>query len=464
MGKSSGFPQWNDELEKLSRGVGRAGAARKPQMVKWLFTAFVLTVGAAAGAAEPRGLHAALEGLARDGAFSGAVVIRDNAGVRFARGYGLADPFAGRPFTPDTPVDSGSLAKPVTAAAVLLLASEGRLDLDEPVRLYLPEFPHAPTTIRHLLAHSAGLPFENSPEGLAGKTNAALLAEVQARPPLFRPGSAFNYCNLCYTTLAMLIERVGGEHYLNFVHRRAQLPSGVALRPARLVEWSGRAIGYRRTAEGGIERFDSWEGEAFYGPANLSVSAAQLAQWGSEWWSPPLAGIREEAVAPARIAGNSSGLSWGSWYCAPDKRRCHYLGHHEGFHHMLYWDAARRISVAMVTNNALEPALHQRLQRAVVSFSENRTDAGRRELQVRLPNGEAPMGEFRIRRGENLVLTRSGGGVSISRRGISYPAYPTGSPVRYVPGLDAYIAGDGQGRLHWISLYEEFVALPLARR
>ena len=456
-------PQWNDELKELRLAVGRR-SARKQQLVKWIFAAVVLTTGAAGGAAVPRGLHAALESLARDGSFSGAVVIHDEAGVRFARGYGPAEPFTGRLFTPDTPVDSGSLAKPITATAVLLLASEGRLDLDAPVRRYLPEFPHAPTTVRHLLAHSAGLPFEDSPEELAGKTNAALLAEVQGRAPLFRPGSAFNYCNLCYTTLAMLIERVGGENYLDFVQRWALLPSGVALRPARLVEWSGRAIGYRRTAEDGIERFDSWEGEAFYGAANLSISAVQLAEWGSRWWTSPFSVIREEAVAPARIAGNPSGLSWGNWYCARGKPRCHYLGHHEGFHHMLYWDAARRISVAMVTNNALAPALHQRLQRAIVYFAENRPAAGRRELQIRLPNAEAPMGEFRVGRGEHLVLSRSSGGVAISRRGINYPAYPTGSAVRYVPGLDAYFAGDQQGRLHWISLYEEFVALPVARR
>ena len=61
-------------------------------------------------------LHEALMKLAHDGRFSGAVVFRDANGVRFARGYGLADPFSNRPFTPDTPVDSASLAKPVTAA------------------------------------------------------------------------------------------------------------------------------------------------------------------------------------------------------------------------------------------------------------------------------------------------------------------------------------------------------------
>lgn len=413
--------------------------------------------GQATAAREPNGLHQALKQLAEHGEFSGAVVVRGSDGVRFARGYGAADPFTGRPFTPDTPVDSGSLAKPVTAAAVLLLARKGRIDLDAPVRRYLPEYPHVGTVVRHLLAQSAALPFEDLPEALAGKTNAALLVGTRGRAPLFQPGTAFTYCNLCYSTLALLIERVTGGHYLEIVQRLALLPAGVRLRPPHLADWKDRAIGHIRTSDGKLERFDSWEGEAFYGAANFSLSAAQLAQWGAEWWKPPLAAIAAEATSPAVIAGKPSGLSWGNWYCASERHRCHYLGHHEGFHHMLYWDVTRRVSVAMVTNNTIAPAFHQSLQRALVAFVENRQAAARREIQYRLPDREAPAGEFRLHTGERLVVKKAGKQVSVERRGLSYPAYQTGSAVRYVPGLDAYLAGDEVGRLHWISLYDAFV-------
>ena len=410
--------------------------------------------------AEPGALHQTLSQLARQGQFSGAVVVRGPEGVRFARGYGAADPFTGLTFTPDTPVDSGSIAKPVTAAAVLLLAREGKVDLDAPVRRYLPEYPHAQTTVRHLLAHSAGLALKESSEGLAGKDNAALLAEAGRRAPLFQPGTAFSYCNLCYATLAMLIERISGVHYLEFVQRRALLPLKVSIRPRHLADWKGRAIGHRRNKDGKLERFDSWEGEAFYGSGNFSLSAAQLAQWGSEWWKPGLSAIRAEATTAAMIGGKRSGLSWGNWYCAPRRDRCHYLGHHEGFHHMLYWDAKRRISLAMVTNNSLAPAFHQSLQRALVAFAENHPAAGRREVQQQLPDREAPLGKFRLSAGEVLAVKKAGNGVLVQRRGLGYPAYPTGSPVRYAPGLDGYLAGDGAGRLHWISLYDALVASP----
>lgn len=106
---------------------------------------------------EPAGLHQALQKLTRDGKFSGAVVVRGPDGVRFARGYGWADPFERRAFTPDTPADSASLAKPVTSAAVLLLIRDGKIELDAPVQRYLPQYPHSSATVRHLLSHSAGL-------------------------------------------------------------------------------------------------------------------------------------------------------------------------------------------------------------------------------------------------------------------------------------------------------------------
>ncbi|MGI8611840.1 MAG: serine hydrolase domain-containing protein, partial [Sphingomicrobium sp.] len=416
-----------------------------------------LTVGAASGASEPPGLHAALDRLAREQKFSGAVVVRDARGVLFARGYGPADPFTGRAFTPDTPVDSASLAKPVTHAAVLMLAHDGKLDLDAPVRRYLPEFPQAQTTVRHLLAHSAGLSADESASAIVGKTNEALLAEARLRPTMFEPGSRFTYCNLCSIALAMVIERVSGSHYLDFARDRLMLPSGVTVRPRSLASWAGRGVGYRRTADGRLEPADSYEDERFYGPGNLSISASQLASWGARWWRGPLTTIRAIATTPSVIAGKPSGLTWGNWNCAPRGRRCHYLGHHEGFHHMLYWDADRRMSVAMVSNNTLAPALQQRLQRALVAYATGRPSTARRELAEPLPERAVLPGRYRLPTGEIVaVRSKADAPATVERAGIEYPAYPIGTGIRYVPGLDVYLAGGPGGRLHWLSLYEDF--------
>lgn len=415
-----------------------------------------------AAAFEPAGLHEALDKLAREGKFSGAVVMRGPDGVHFARGYGWADPFERRAFTADTPADSASLAKPITAAAVLLLIHDGKVDLDAPVQRYLPEYPHRAATVRHLLSHSAGLDLKETPEGLANKSNAGLLAASGA--PIFRPGSAFTYCNLCSITLALLIERVAGMHYLEFVKGRLAVPTGVSLRPQRLADWKTRAIGYRRSAGGKTERFDSWEGELLYGAANFSISAAQLAKWGSEWWQSRLQPIRQAATIPSRIGRNKSGLTLGNWYCAQGGRRCHYLGHHEGFHHMLYWDADRRISIAMLSNNALAPGLQQRLQRALVAFAQADPEQARRELAAPLADMQAPMGRFKLGWGEVVEVVARGERRSVRRRGVDYPAYLFGTGVSYVPGLDLYLAGAPNGRLQWLTLYEDLQSKATPRK
>jgi len=419
----------------------------------------VRTASAAQASSDLSSLHSALDQLATEGRFSGAVVIHGAEGVRFARGYGLADPFSQRRFTPETPVDSASLAKPVTAAAILWLAKEGKLDLDERVRRYLRDYPHEATTVRHLLAHSAGLPLEESLEPLADKTNEMIMKEIAERhlPPMFMPGSGFNYCNFCYTTLALLIEEVSGTSYLGFVQRHLAVPRGVTIRPVHLAEWTDRAIGYRRTAEGKLERADSYESEAFYGSANLSISASQLAQWGTQWWKAQLAPIRPRAIMPARIDGKPSGLSWGSWYCSSTGEQCHYLGHHEGFHHMLYWDVRRRISVAMVSNNTLASSRQQRLQRALVAFAQNDLAKGVEELRSELPDHPVRPGRYTLPSAEVVVVASDDNRMSVVRSGVRYPAYPMSVGIRYVPGLDTYLAARRDGRLNWLSLYEDVV-------
>ncbi len=418
-----------------------------------LLTATWTVASPGAVAREPAGLHAALDELLREGKFSGAVVVRGREGLRFARGYGWADPFERRAFTPETPADSASLAKPITSAAVLLLIHDRKIELDAPVQRYLLEYPHSSTSVRHLLSHSAGLDLKESSEGLANKSNAELLA-ASAAPP-FPPGTAFTYCNLCSITLALLIERVSGLHYLEFVKARLAVPSGASLRPQRLVDWRGRAIGYRRKADGKIERFDSWEGELLYGAANFSISATQLADWGSNWWQSWLRPIRQMATTPARIGRAHSALTLGNWYCAQDRRRCHYLGHHEGFHHMLYWDANRRISVAMVSNNALAPGLQQRLQRALVAFAQAEPEHARRELGSPMADIQVPLGRFKLESGETVEVVVQGERWAVRRGDLDYPAYLIGSGIRYVPGLDAYLSGAPNGRLHWLTLHED---------
>lgn len=410
-------------------------------------------------------MAAALERLGKEGIFTGAVVVRNADGVRFSAAHGLADPVSGAAFTATTPVDSASLAKPMTAAAVLSLVVEGRVRLDAPVRDYVAEYPHADTRVRDLLAHSAGLPDYEPLQPVAGRTNADLLSRIgELEPaPRFAPGSAFSYCNICYDTLALIAERVTGRSYVEVLREHAGLPDGIRPRPVALADWSGRAVGHRRMADGRSEPADSGENEAFYGGSNVSVSAAALAEWGAAWWS-SLAHLRPLAAAPVDLPGGRSGLTLGNWYCAADRRRCHYVGHHRGFHHMLYWDAEARISVAMVTNNTLAPEWQQRLQRALVAFAADKGEAAEAELASPIRGAAAAPGTYRTPAGEIVVLEPGEGPVlQLSRAGVTYAVYPVGEGIGYAPGLDIYVSGASGGGLHLLSLYEDSRAEPEVR-
>ena len=88
-----------------------------------------------------------------------ALGVAQNGEVLLTRGYGMANLETATPITPETIFESGSVAKQFTATATLLLAADGKLNLDDPARKYVPELPEypRPITIRHLLTHTSGL-------------------------------------------------------------------------------------------------------------------------------------------------------------------------------------------------------------------------------------------------------------------------------------------------------------------
>jgi hypothetical protein len=114
----------------------------------------------------------------------------------------------------------------------------------------------------------------------------------------------------------------------------------------------------------------------------------------------------------------------------------------------------------MVSNNSLAPSLQQRLQRALIAFAESRTTAGLHELRSELPDNPVRPGDYLLPGGETVVVSDADNAVSVEREGIRYRAYRIGVGIRYVPGLDTYLAGAADGRLHWLNLYEDMLGAP----
>jgi CubicO group peptidase (beta-lactamase class C family) len=195
---------------------------------------------------------------ARDApAIAAAVVGRDGAPRASARG--LRDLALGAPATPDTVFAWFSVTKIVTATAVMQLVDAGRVELDAPVRAYVPSFrvegPGADgVTVRHLLSHTSGLQnpipvgWIHAADEQAPDLDAMTARLLASHPRLrFRPGARFAYSNLGYLVLGQLVERVSGERYPDYVRRHLLEPLGCARAGFAPPEGDGDvATGYTR--------------------------------------------------------------------------------------------------------------------------------------------------------------------------------------------------------------------------
>src|SRR5690348_8011714 len=150
----------------------------------------------------------------------GATVLRS--------GYGMADLERHVPITADTVFESGSVAKQFTATALLLLAQQGTISLDDPMRKYLPELPDygAPLTVRHVISHLSGLrewrliaTFSGTGEGTYVLDNHDLLRLAARQRALnFDPGTAYSYTNTGFNIATILVERAlaNGKTFQDF--------------------------------------------------------------------------------------------------------------------------------------------------------------------------------------------------------------------------------------------------------
>jgi CubicO group peptidase (beta-lactamase class C family) len=158
--------------------------------------------------------------------FSGSVLVVRKGKVLLRHGYGLADRETGARITEDTLFEIASSTKPFTACAVLKLAEAGKLSLDDPIGKHLPGVPDdkQAITIRHLLAHTSGMP---RAAGGGGDDPAAAAKAYLSAPAARKPGEAFEYWNGGYALLAALVERASGRSFMDYCRENLFRPAGL---------------------------------------------------------------------------------------------------------------------------------------------------------------------------------------------------------------------------------------------
>jgi CubicO group peptidase (beta-lactamase class C family) len=188
--------------------------------------------------------------LSGDRLFSGIVTVTRDQGIIFQKGYGFADRAKHAPFSPQTIFRIGEMSMQFTAAATLLLEQQKKLTVQDPLCTYIERCPEAwkPVTLHHLLSHTSGiLDFTETVAGKAlGKTGATtdqILDLIRDKPLEFVPGSKRVYSHSGFVLLGLVIERVSGQPYGDFM--RQQIFEPLAMQHSSYGDPpDGLAIGY----------------------------------------------------------------------------------------------------------------------------------------------------------------------------------------------------------------------------
>ena len=155
-----------------------------------------------------------------------ALAVIQDGRIVYKRGYGMANLDHDVPITPSTVFYIASISKQFTAAAVVLLAQQGKFSLDDEVRTYIPELPDfgTPITIRHLIHHTSGLRTWRAGATLPDDNLGLVSRQKELN---FRPGEKHLYSNRGYWLLALIVERVSGQSFREFTSANLFQPLGM---------------------------------------------------------------------------------------------------------------------------------------------------------------------------------------------------------------------------------------------
>jgi uncharacterized protein (TIGR03435 family) len=221
-----------------------------------------------------------------------AVGVYSRGQILLAKGYGLANVELNVPVQADTIFQSGSVGKQFVSAAVMMLVEEGKAGLDDSIVKYFPNAPESwkPILIKNLLSHTSGLAEYETPERTGPKgpfymrldyTEDELVNKIEELPIEFKPGEKWNYRNTNYVLLGVMIHKLTGKFYADFLQERIFRPW--YMNATRLISETdiipNRSSGY--TQNRGKLHNQEWVSPAFNSTADgtLYFNVLDLAKW-----------------------------------------------------------------------------------------------------------------------------------------------------------------------------------------
>ena len=286
-------------------------------------------------------------------------VVRDGK-IAVLKSYGFANLEHRVPVKPETVFQSGSMGKQFTAAAIMILVQEGKLSLDDKITKHLPNVPDTwkDITIRHLLSHTSGLG-DYLPEIDLRRdyTEAQYLESFTKTPLAFQPGENWDYSNVGYVTLGILIRKITGQFYGDFLRQRIFQPLGMTT--ARPISESdivpNRAAGYRLVA--GEIKNQEWVSPTTNSTADGSLyfSILDLAKWDAALYTdqPLQQTTLAQVWEPVRLkSGTRKGYGFG-WFTGVmhNRRIVFHGGAWQGFKTCIIRFLDERLTIIVLANS-----------------------------------------------------------------------------------------------------------------
>ena len=287
-------------------------------------------------------------------------IIKSGQTVKTAA-YGMANLETRAPVTPETVFEVGSVTKQFTAAAILVLAQEGKLTVDDKIAGHLKDAPASwgQITIRHLLTHTSGLKNYTALGGFdlsRHLTQSQFIHQMAAYPLDFQPGGKWAYCNTEYNLLGFIIENATGKTYWDFLHQRILAPlqmTATGDRDPRLL-LPNRASGYQTNSAGQFINRDSDVTDIFAAGA-LASTVGDLAKWNAALDSDKIltSASRQEMWTPVKLNDGTTHDYGFGWFLQPYQGRAN-IGHSgstAGFSASLQRFPESGLTVIVLTNS-----------------------------------------------------------------------------------------------------------------
>ncbi|WP_288378300.1 serine hydrolase [uncultured Massilia sp.] len=397
------------------------------------------------------------------------IVVKDGKTV-LRKAYGMADTAKGVNMAPEMALRLGSITKQFTAVAILMLAEEGKLSVDDDITRHLPDYPTRgkKITIEHLLTHTSGIAsYTGKPDyvtRMAQDLTVAQMIDSFKNDPLdFEPGSQYRYNNSGYFLLGAIIEKVSGQTYAAFLEQRLFAPLGMR---DTYYEGTGSsrapvAAGHSRTATG-FGAAAPLSMSQPYAAGSLVSTVDDLARWDAAISAGKLLkpASWQRAFTSYRLAdGKATDYGYG-WDVATIQGQAA-MGHGGGIngfstHALRFPD--QKVFVAVLTNSDSGPANPGVVARKAAGIAIGKPYREFREVALDAAALDAVAGSYTVDKGVQRVFKRAGDGFVMQRSG--RPPVPVKAASKdefFIPGSLDWFAfqRDASGKATSVTLYQD---------